>query len=137
MLRDGGNAIDAAIAANAVLCVVYPHMTSIGGDGFWLISRPGEKPVGIEACGGAALAATIDEYRSRGLTSIPTRGPLAANTVAGTVSGWQLAHRWSNETLGGKLQAFEQLLGNGCQGLIGFLLFIQCFLQQIDRLLMT
>ncbi|WP_087881881.1 gamma-glutamyltransferase family protein [Caballeronia mineralivorans] len=109
VLREGGNAVEAMIAAAATIAVVYPHMNSIGGDGFWLISRPGEKPVGIEACGGAAMAASIDEYRSRGLTSIPTRGPLAANTVAGTVSGWQLAHRWSNDTLGGKLPAARLL----------------------------
>src|SRR5260370_20149653 len=109
LLREGGNAVEAMIAAGATIAVVYPHMNSIGGDGFWLISRPGEEPVGIEACGGAALAATIDEYRSRGLTTIPTRGPLAANTVAGTVSGWQLAQRWSNEALGGKLPAARLL----------------------------
>ncbi|MBW8837616.1 MAG: gamma-glutamyltransferase, partial [Burkholderia sp.] len=103
VLRDGGNAVEAMISAAATIAVVYPHMNSIGGDGFWLISRPGAAPVAIEACGAAALAATIDEYRSRGLTAIPTRGPLAANTVAGTVSGWQLAHRWSADTLGGKM----------------------------------
>ncbi|AXF07445.1 gamma-glutamyltransferase [Paraburkholderia graminis] len=103
ILRDGGNAVEAMISAAATIAVVYPHMNSIGGDGFWLISRPGAAPVAIEACGAAALAATIDEYRSRGLTAIPTRGPLAANTVAGTVSGWQLAHRWSADTLGGKM----------------------------------
>jgi gamma-glutamyltranspeptidase len=103
VLREGGNAVEAMIAAAATIAVVYPHMNSIGGDGFWLISRPGAEPVGIEACGAAALAATVDDYRARGLTTIPTRGPLAANTVAGTVSGWQLAHRWSTETLGGKL----------------------------------
>jgi gamma-glutamyltranspeptidase len=103
ILRDGGNAVEAMIAAAATIAAVYPHMNSIGGDGFWLISRPGEEPVGIEACGAAAAAATIDAYRARGLQSIPFRGPLAANTVAGTVSGWSLAHRWSTETLGGKL----------------------------------
>src|SRR5258707_8801997 len=109
VLREGGNAVEAMIAAAATIAVVYPHMNSIGGDGFWLISRPGDEPVGIEACGAAAMAATIDEYRSRGLTAIPTRGPLAANTVAGTVSGWQLAQRWSNETLGGTLPAARLL----------------------------
>lgn len=103
ILRDGGNAVEAMIGAAATIAVVYPHMNSIGGDGFWLIARPGAAPVGIEACGAAALAATIDEYRSRGLAAIPTRGPLAANTVAGTVSGWQLAHRWSTDMLGGKV----------------------------------
>src|SRR5258707_2183399 len=103
ILRDGGNAVEAMIAAAATIAAVYPHMNSIGGDGFWLISRPGAEPVGIEACGAAASAATIDAYRARGLQSIPFRGPLAANTVAGTVSGWALAHRWSTDTLGGKL----------------------------------
>jgi len=109
ILREGGNAVEAMISAAATIAVVYPHMNSIGGDGFWLISRPGAEPVGIEACGAAALAASVDEYRSRGLSTIPTRGPLAANTVAGTVSGWQRAHRWSAETLGGRLPV-ERLL---------------------------
>ncbi|MBC8732268.1 gamma-glutamyltransferase family protein [Paraburkholderia sp. UCT2] len=103
ILREGGNAVEAMISAAATIAVVYPHMNSIGGDGFWLISRPGAEPVGIEACGAAALGATIDEYRARGLSAIPVRGPLAANTVAGTVSGWQRAQRWSAETLGGRL----------------------------------
>jgi gamma-glutamyltranspeptidase len=103
VLRDGGNAVEAMIAAAATIAVVYPHMNSIGGDGFWLILRPGMPPVGIEACGVAAQSATIESYRARGLTTIPARGPLAANTVAGTVSGWDVAHRWSQESLGGKL----------------------------------
>ncbi|MXN76806.1 gamma-glutamyltransferase [Burkholderia sp. 4701] len=103
VLREGGNAVEAMIAAAATIAVVYPHMNSIGGDGFWLISRPGAEPVGIEACGAAARAADIDMYRACGFAAIPARGPLAANTVAGTVSGWQQAHRWSREALGGKL----------------------------------
>jgi oxamate amidohydrolase len=103
VLREGGNAVEAMIAAAATIAVAYPHMNSIGGDGFWLILRPGSAPVGIEACGVAAQSATIESYRARGLSSIPVRGPLAANTVAGTVSGWDVAHRWSQESLGGKL----------------------------------
>jgi len=61
------------------------------------------EPVGIEACGVAARSATIESYRERGLSAIPFRGPLAANTVAGTVSGWDTAHQWSQDVLGGKL----------------------------------
>src|ERR1700761_6259810 len=101
ILQDGGNAVEAMIAAAATIAVVYPHMNSLGGDGFWLILQPGAEPRGIEACGCAAGAATIDFYGSQGFRAIPFRGPLAANTVAGTVSGWDLAYRWSQETLGG------------------------------------
>jgi oxamate amidohydrolase len=103
VLREGGNAVEAMISAAATIAVVYPHMNGMGGDGFWLISRPGEEPVGIEACGAAARAATIERYRELGLARIPHRGPLAANTVAGTVSGWSAAFEWSKKTLGAKL----------------------------------
>lgn len=102
VLREGGNAIEAAIAMAAMLAVVYPHMTAIGGDGFWLIAPPGQDPIGIDACGRAAAAATPEFYRAQGCSVIPSRGPLAANTVAGTISGWGEALRVS-ATLAGKL----------------------------------
>jgi oxamate amidohydrolase len=93
VLREGGNAIEATVAMAAMLAVVYPHMTAIGGDGFWLIAAPGSDPVGIDACGRAVAAATPEFYRARGCAVIPPRGPLAANTVAGTISGWGEALR--------------------------------------------
>lgn len=93
ILRDGGSAVEAAIATAATLAVVYPQMNSIGGDGFWLIAAPGEDPVAIAACGRAGAEATPELYRRHGLAAIPARGPLAANTVAGTVSGWAAARR--------------------------------------------
>lgn len=96
VLREGGNAIEAMVAAAAAVAVVYPHMNGLGGDGFWLIAAPDGEPVGIDACGTTGAAATPALYR--GLAEIPARGPLAANTVAGTVSGWgealELAARW-------------------------------------------
>ncbi|MDH3229476.1 MAG: gamma-glutamyltransferase family protein [Alphaproteobacteria bacterium] len=91
VLKEGGNAAEAMVAMAAAIAVVYPHMNSIGGDGFWLIAAPGEDVIGIDACGAAAEAADITFYRDRGLEAIPERGPLAALTVAGTVSGWDAA----------------------------------------------
>ncbi|MBI1209792.1 MAG: gamma-glutamyltransferase [Azospirillum sp.] len=91
VLREGGNAVEAMVAAAATIAVVYPHMTSIGGDAFWLIAEPGREPVAIEACGGAGRLVSRDYYRSRGYDAIPRRGALAANTVAGTLSGWGTA----------------------------------------------
>ncbi len=102
VLREGGNAIEAALAMAAALPVVYPHMTSIGGDGFWIIAVPGKAPIAIDACGGAAAAATPARYAKDGLAAIPWRGPMAANTVAGTISGWGEALRVS-EKIGGEL----------------------------------
>ncbi len=92
VLRDGGNAIEAMIAAAATIAVVYPHMNAIGGDGFWLIAEPGREPVGIDACGGAASLATRDFYADAGhIDAIPPRGGLAALTAAGTLAGWSAA----------------------------------------------
>jgi len=107
VLQQGGSAVDAAIAANAVLCVVYPHMAGLGGDGFWLIAEPGTGRVhGLNASGPSARAATLDYYRPHGKDNeIPARGPLSVLTVPGAVDGWRLAHerfgRLSWETLFG------------------------------------
>jgi gamma-glutamyltranspeptidase len=98
VLRDGGNAIEAMVAAVAAISVVYPHMNGLGGDGFWLIATPdGRPPRAILGVG--AAGAVVDEayYRDRGLDAIPARGPLAANTVAGTVSSWAAALETSAE----------------------------------------
>ncbi|MEZ5825408.1 MAG: gamma-glutamyltransferase, partial [Geminicoccaceae bacterium] len=99
VLEDGGNAVEAMIAAAATITVVYPHMNALGGDNFWLVAEPGKPPVGIDACGSAAGLATIESYRGQGHEAIPSRGPLAALTVAGAVSGWARA----KELSGGKL----------------------------------
>jgi len=99
VLRDGGNAIEAMVAAAATIAVVYPHMNGLGGDNFWLISEAGNAPVGIDACGAAAGLATREFYAAHGAeAAIPSRGPLSALTAAGAVSGWQaaleLSQRW-------------------------------------------
>jgi gamma-glutamyltranspeptidase/glutathione hydrolase len=89
VLRDDGNAVEAAVAVAATLAVVYPHMTGIGGDGFWIIADPDGRVHAIHGCGGAAARADLALYAGR--DAVPTRGPLAANTVAGTISGWAAA----------------------------------------------
>lgn len=86
VLRQGGNAVEAMVAAAATIAVVYPHMNSIGGDGFWLIHEPGKPPVAIDACGPAAALATPEFYAGHDV--LPSRGPQAALTVAGTLGGW-------------------------------------------------
>src|SRR5487761_1923334 len=107
ILREGGNAIEANIAVAATLAVVYPHMTGIGGDGFWLLHAPGQPITSIDACG--ATGEGVNRALYEGFASIPWRGPLAANTVAGTVSGWGLAYDYSRAHWGGRLP-FSRLL---------------------------
>lgn len=88
LLEQGATATEAMVAAAAVISVVYPHMNSIGGDGFWLIDTPeNDCPIAIDACGRSLD--NITPYK--GLNSIPERGGLSALTQAGTISGWQLA----------------------------------------------
>jgi gamma-glutamyltranspeptidase len=107
VLRDGGSAIEAMVSAAASIAVVYPHMNGLGGDGFWLIVPPDGDPIAIDASGAAGSLATPDAYA--GLAHIPHRGPQAALTVAGTVSGWQEALTIS-ESLSGRALPLSRLL---------------------------
>ncbi|AJE48755.1 gamma-glutamyltransferase family protein [Celeribacter indicus] len=92
VLRLGGTAIEAAVATAAALSAVYPHMTGIGGDGFWLISDgTGAPPKALHATGAAGERATDAYYAERQLSAVPWRGPAAACTVPGTVAGWDAA----------------------------------------------
>jgi oxamate amidohydrolase len=89
VLGEGGNAIEAMIAMAATIAMVYPHMSHLGGDAFWLWREPGGRVRTILAAGRAGARATPELYRE--YDTIPPRGPLAALTVPGTVSGWILA----------------------------------------------
>jgi gamma-glutamyltranspeptidase/glutathione hydrolase len=101
VLLRGGTAVDAAVAAGATLAVVYPHMTGLGGDSFWLCWDAGAgRLTALQAAGAAAAAATPELYRRHGLHAIPARGPLAALTVPGAPDGLWTAHRFSQERLG-------------------------------------
>jgi gamma-glutamyltranspeptidase len=108
VLRAGGNALEATIAAAATIAVVYPHMNGIGGDAFFLFAEPGKAPRVIDACGAAGSLATIERYETKGYDAVPGRGPDAALTVAGAVSGWQLAADIS-ASLGGRLSRRDLL----------------------------
>ena len=93
-LKAGGSAVDAAIAASAVLSVVYPHMTSVGGDQFWLIWDAGRRAVRFLNAGGrAAASGTLEWFARHGLREIPRRGIVPATlTTPGAVDGWCEAH---------------------------------------------
>ena len=69
VLREGGNALEAMVAAAATIAVVYPHMNSIGGDSFWVIHSPGKAMGGIDACGAAAGLASKQHAEWLGLKS--------------------------------------------------------------------
>ena len=89
ILAEGGNALEAMVAMAAAIAAVYPHMTHIGGDGFWLIHEPSGQVRAIMAAGPAAALAQPEFYA--GYETIPSRGPLAALTVPGAIGGWILA----------------------------------------------
>ncbi|TBH59619.1 gamma-glutamyltransferase [Rhizobium leguminosarum] len=87
ILRAGGNAVDAAVAAVALQSVIDPLMTGIGGDCFALYSPAGGKPVALNGSGRAPKNAGLDYFTDRGFTSIPDDGPHAV-TIPGAVDAW-------------------------------------------------
>ncbi len=88
VLKAGGNAVDAAIAASAVLVVVEPPMTGIGGDCFALIHKPGRKKlIALNASGRAPKAATPEFFASKGIKKFETTS-VHSVTVPGAIDGW-------------------------------------------------
>jgi gamma-glutamyltranspeptidase/glutathione hydrolase len=93
MLRQGGNAVDAAVAAGAVLAVTTQQMGGMGGDLFALVQVPGAStPVGLNASGRSGSGADPDRLRTRGLMQMPMHGDISAVTVPGCVDGWMALH---------------------------------------------
>jgi gamma-glutamyltranspeptidase/glutathione hydrolase len=113
MLKTGGNAMDAAIAAIAVQGVVEPHMTGIGGDCFALFSWRGGPPVAIDGSGKAPSGATATWYVERGLKEIPDQSAHAV-TIPGAVAAWCRLHAdYGAKPLGEILAPAIRLAENG------------------------
>jgi gamma-glutamyltranspeptidase len=94
VLRAGGSAVDAAIATSAALAVLYPHMTSIGGDAFWLIHEGKTGKIRfLDGGGRAAARGNIDWFEAQGHKEIPLKGIVPATlTVPGALASWSEAH---------------------------------------------
>lgn len=91
ILRRGGNAMDAAIAAGATLCVTEPQSTGLGGDCFLLYHQANSGELyGLNGSGRAPARATLAEFQRRGHTAVPERDILAV-TVPGAIDAWQTA----------------------------------------------
>ena len=119
-IESGGNALDAAVAAAITIAVVYPHMTGIGGDSFWLIwDASARRLLALNAAGRAASAATLEVYRQRHGDAIPSRGGPAALTAPGAVSGWWETHLYSRGRLGSPVRwtgLFDHALAHARDG---------------------
>lgn len=105
ILQQGGNAVDAAVAAAAVLTVVEPMMVGAGGDLFAIVWDAKKKELkGLNASGRSPKAASIEEYKKRGMTKMPQNG-IHTVTVPGAVDGWaKLLERYGTMKLSQVLQ---------------------------------
>ena len=93
ILRQGGSAVDAAIAANAALGLMEPTGSGIGGDLFAIVwDAETDKLYGLNASGRSPASLTLEVFTNAGLKKIPARGPLPV-TVPGCVDGWFELHR--------------------------------------------
>ncbi|MBT8239653.1 MAG: gamma-glutamyltransferase [Acidimicrobiia bacterium] len=114
VLNDGGNAVDAAIAANAVLTVVSQHMCGMGGDLFALVHLGEEEPACLNASGWAGAGADPDRLRSEGHLSMPFKGDIRSTPVPGCVDGWfALAERFGTVPLDRLLEAAHRISAEG------------------------
>ncbi|HTZ46115.1 MAG TPA: gamma-glutamyltransferase [Verrucomicrobiae bacterium] len=114
ILESGGNAVDAAIATNAMMGVVSPMMNGIGGDLFAIVyDAKANKLYGLNASGWAPKALTIEALHKQGLREMPQHGANAI-TVPGAVEGWQkLADKFGRKKLSDDLAAAIQTAQNG------------------------
>ena len=114
VLHGGGNAIDAAVAAAAVLNVTEPHMTGIGGDMFAILwSAAEDRLVGLDASGRSGSLVDVDALLAEGLEGVPGSGPRSV-TVPGALSGWQaLVDSYGTSTLSSLLAPAIRIADEG------------------------
>ena len=115
ILREGGNAVDAAVATAAILNVVEPMSTGIGGDAFMLVYQPKDGVIrGLNASGRAPYAAEPEFFTKQGLQQIPAFGSMYPVTVPGTIDGWEtLLDECGTMTLAEVLQPAIHYAENG------------------------
>ena len=92
ILKKGGNAVDAAIAASAVQSVIEPGSTGVGGDCFALISLNGKKPVSINGSGIAPKKSSLQYFEEKNITEIGILSPHSV-TIPGAVHAWHSMHQ--------------------------------------------
>ncbi len=92
VLANGGNAVDAALAANAVIAITSPHLCGMGGDLFALVHHKPGPPDVLNASGRAGSGADPDRLRSQGWTHMPLHGDIRTVTTPGCVDGWVALH---------------------------------------------
>lgn len=122
ILRQGGHAVDGAIATNAVLAVVMPNGCGIGGDAFWLIwDAAARRQVALNGSGRAPAGVDVVALRSRGHATMPLRGPLSV-TIPGAVRSWADAHaRFGRLSLDALLTPAIELATDGFPAWDGFI----------------
>ena len=114
ILRQGGNAMDAAIATAATLAVAIPHMNGLGGDAIALYyDANADEVTAINGSGRSPAAATVARYQGLGHRQIPRRGPLSMS-VPGVVRAWEDSlKRWGTKSLGECLEPAIELAESG------------------------
>ncbi len=114
IMARGGNAVDAAIAANAVVGVVLPDTCGLGGDLFALVHEPGAgTPAALNASGRAGSGASAAQLRAAGHDVVPLRGPVSV-TIPGCVDGWEaLLDRYGSMSLAEVLAPAVDLASGG------------------------
>jgi gamma-glutamyltranspeptidase/glutathione hydrolase len=114
VMARGGNAVDAAIAANAAITVTGPHLCGMGGDLFALVHVPGDEPTALNASGRAGSGADPGRLRDEGRVEMPFRHDIRTVTIPGCVDGWLALHqRFGRLPLGEVLAPATALAADG------------------------